>query len=636
MSVSDTFPRLLQEQAARRAAAVAMREKRRGIWHAWTWREFSDEVVALASALAARGLRRGDHVALLGESRPRLHAVMAATQCLGGVIVPLYADASVEELIEPLRQAGVTHALAENQEQVDKLLAALPACPALKCIVYDKDRGLRHYAQPELVSYAALLAQGRRDLGAAQASIAQEIARGRAEDPACVLYTAGTRGAARGVVLSHAALIDRARTLAALDGLDASDVSLAYLPPAWVAQHLFSYALPLVTGGCVCCPESSDTMLADMREIGPTLFLATPRVLEALQTQVFVRMGDAGPAMQALYRRGMALATRLGSAGPGDASLGDRLGHAAVRFALCGPLRDVLGLSRIREAYCTGEALGADQLAFYRAIGVKLKQFYGPTEAAGLVTLQRGSAVQAAHVGPATPGVEIKLSPEGEVMVRTPAAFSAYMGAAGEGALSTQDGWLRTGDAGELDAQGQLRIVDRLHDIGRLADGRTFAPKAVENRLKFSPYIHEAVVFGTGHDGLVALIDLEGATVGPWADRHEIAYAGHADLVAREEVQGLMAEVIAQVNAQLARDPATAVAQVRRFAVLPKPLDPDDGVMTRMRKLRREAIAARHAALIEAMHQGLDRLARPDAPGAAPELRIGTAMTYPAERAHAA
>ncbi len=629
----DTFAKLLLQHAAQRGDRPALREKRRGIWRTQSWRELADEVRGLAAALTALGLTRGAHVAFLGENRPRLMAGMAAAQWLGAVVVPLFPDAGAAEITGPLRDSGVTHAFAENQEQVDKLLAAMPACPALRCIVYDRDRGLRHYRQPQLASYATLLAQGRAQMAGQAARLDAELARGSAADAACVLYTAGTTGPARGVVLSHGALIDRARVAAAADGIGATDASLAYLPPAWIGQHIYAYALPLVSGASVCCPEASDTMLADLREMGPTLFLATPRVLEALVTQVFVRMEGTGPLKRALYRSSLAVARRVGGIDRRSASLPDRLAYAASQLLIYGPLRDVLGLTRLRAAYCTGEALDAELLVFYRSIGVNLKQFYGSTEAGGLVALQHDGQVRPGRVGPASPGVEIKVAADGEVLVRSPGLFSGYQGDAEASARALADGWLRTGDAGTLDADGNLQIIDRLADLGRLADGSPYAPKPIENRLKFSPYINEAVAFGAGRDGVCVLVDIEGSTVSHWADKREISYTGHADLASRPEVYRLVADCIAEVNAELARAPGGARSQVRRFVVLPQELDPDDGVMTRMRKLRREAIATRYAALVDAMYGGAERCVLDDARGRT-ELRIGTVPTLTSPTTH--
>ncbi len=630
----DTFPKLLLHHAKARGQRPVMREKRRGIWRTTTWRELADEVTSLAAALSALGFARGAHVALVGDNRPRLYAAMCATQWLGGVVLPLYPDATAAEIVPLLRDAGVTHAFAENQEQVDKLLAAMPACPALRSIIYDKDRGLRHYRQPQLASYATLLAQGAGQVPAQRAVLEAELARGGAADAACLLYTAGTTGPARGVLLSHGALIDRARAIAQTDGLGDTDVSLAYLPPAWIAQHLFAYALPLASGGSVCFPESSDTMLVDMRETGPTIFLSTPRVLEAMVTQVFVRMEDAGALKRALYQRSLTLARRMGARRLDGSAVGlvDRLAYAAANALIYGPLRDVMGMSRLRVGYSTGEALGPDLLGFYRAIGVNLKQIYGSTEAGGLVALQQAGRVTPGSVGTAAPGVELKLSAGKEVLVRSPGLFIGYYrdDDASRQALG-EDGWLRTGDAGRLAADGSLEIIDRMRDVGTLADGSMFVPRAIENKLKFSPYINEAVAFGAGLGSVSVLVDIDGTAVSHWADSRDISYTGHADLASRDEVYRLVAGCIAQVNAELARDPLLAQCQVRRFVLLPKELDPDDGVMTRMRKLRREAIAERYAALLEAMDTGRDR-----APHEGADLRVGDVKTLAASRAASA
>jgi long-chain acyl-CoA synthetase len=625
----DTLPKLLMQQAAERGGRPALREKRRGIWHTWTWHELAGEVAAIAAALLDSGLQRGAHVAFIGDNRPRLFAAMSAAQWLGAVVLPLFPDAPADEIAGPLRSAAVTHAFAENQEQVDKLLHLLPSCPALRCIVYDKERGMRHYAQPQLAAYASFLKRGKELATTQREALDAERQRGSAGDPACLFFTSGTTGPPKGVVLSHGALIDRARALAAMDGLDENDVSVAYLPPAWINQHLFGHVQPLLLGSCVCCPESPDTMLADMREMGPTLLLATPRVLERLLAQVHVRMQDAGRLQRGLYGHALALARRVGSRllDGEPAGLGDRLLYTAGNALIYAPLRDVLGMSRLRLAYGAGEAIGADLLAFYRSIGVNLRQLYGSTETGAFVALQRNGPLPAGAVGPAVQGVELRIGERSEILVRSAGLFSRYHGddAATRQALDGE-GWFRTGDAGSVADDGSLRILDRVGDIGALADGTPFTPRPIENRLKFSPYINEAVAFGNGRDGVCVLVDIDGTTVGNWADRRDLSYTGHADLASREEVYGLVADCIAEVNAELAADERLARSQVRRFVILPRELDPDDGVLTRMRKLRREAIAQRHEALIAALYG-----APAGGPGgtAAAGLRIGDAPTYP-------
>ncbi|MET0875852.1 MAG: AMP-binding protein [Tardiphaga sp.] len=603
----DTFSKLLLLHARQRGERPALREKKRGIWRSVTWRELADEAAALAAALSARGLQRNAHVAFVGDNRPRLYAAMCAAHWRGAVAVPLYQDATSDEMAAPVQSAGITHIFAENQEQVDKLLQILPRCPLVRCIVYDKDRGMRHYNQPELVSYDALLQQGR-ELVATNGDIAQaEVAAGSSQDAAFVFFTAGTTGPAKGVVLTHGALIGRARVAAATEGLTDADVAMAYLPPGWMGQNLFSYVQPMVVGYCVCCPESSDTMLADMREMGPTYFLATPRVLEALFTQVSMRMEDASRLNRSLYRSGMAAAQRIAAstlAGE-TASLRDRVTRAVSDWLIFGPLRDVLGLSQVRAAFTAGDAIAPALVTFFRTLGINLKQLYGSTETGFFVAVQRDGEVRPDTVGQATEGVELKFTAEREILVRSPGLFREYFRDPEATAKARNaEGWFHTGDAGYLDDDGDLRIIDRITHIGALNDGTPHAPRLLENKLKFVSCIKDAVVFGDQRDMVCALIDIDMAAVGRWADKRSISYTGHADLASQDEVYGLVADSIAGVNAELAQDPALAALQIHRFIILHGELSADDGVLTRTGKLRRGVIAERFRTLVEAMYAG--------------------------------
>jgi long-chain acyl-CoA synthetase len=603
----DTFPKLLLHHAAERGERPAIREKRHGIWRTVSWRELADEAAALAAAASEHGLQRGAHVALLGDNRPRLYAAMCAAQWLGAIVVPLYQDAAADEIALSLQAAQVTHVFAENQEQVDKLLEILPRCPTVRCIVYDKDRGMRHYRQPELVSYESLLQRGRELAAEKRDFLQAEVARGAGEDPAFVFFTSGTTGPAKGVVLTHASLIDRARVAASIGELRDTDVAMAYLPPGWIGQNLFGYVQPMVVGYCICCPESSDTMLADMREMGPTYLLATPRVLETLLKQVSLRMEETGGFNQALYRYSMAVARRVSArtlAGE-SVSTGDRLMSMASDFLMRGPLRDVLGMSKVRLAYTAGDAIDPDLLMFFRALGINLRQLYGSTETGFFVAMQRDGAARSDTVGLPVDGVELKVTAEREILVRSPGLFREYHGDAERTArASNDDGWFHTGDAGYLDPDGQLRIIDRMAYVGALKDGTLYAPRLLENKLKFLPYIREAVTFGNGRDMVCALIDIEIAATGRWADRQNISYTGHADLASRDEVYALIADSIGAVNAQLAADPTLAPSQIRRFVILHKELSADDGALTRTGKLRRDVIAEQYRALVEAMYDG--------------------------------
>jgi len=603
----DTFPQLLLHNSKARPERAALREKSRGIWQTLTWRELAHEVRALGAGLVAAGVQRGDHVGLLGENRPRLFAAMAAVQWLGAVVVPLFEDTTAAEIVGPIRNANISLVFAENQEQVDKLLAVMPQCPSIRRIIYGDDIGMRHYRQSHVQAYDSLLAQGRDRLVQAAGQLDAELARGSATDPAVLFFTSGTTGPARGVVHSHGALIDRARAAVAMDGLTEADTSVAYLPPAWIAQHMFAYALPMVAGSCVCCPESSETMLTDMREMGPTVFLAPPRVLEALLTQVTIRINNTGGFKRSLYDHYMAVAQRVGPrrlAGE-TLDLSDRLAYGLGNVLIYGPLRDVMGMSRLRVAYAAGEATGPELLLFYRAMGINLKQLYGSTEMGLFVTAQSDDRVKPGAVGAAAPGVEIAFGADREVLVRSPGLFLGYHGdAEGTQRATKPGGWFHTGDAGWLDEDGQLHIVDRVQDVGALIDGALFAPKMLENKLKFSHYINEVVAFGNERERVCVFVDIDAEAVGNWADKQGLTYTGFADLAALDEVYGLIGEVIATVNVALAQDPHLAHTQIHRFLLLQKRLEPDDGELTRMRKVRRDVVSRRFASLVQAMYDG--------------------------------
>jgi long-chain acyl-CoA synthetase len=605
----DTFPKLLLHHARVRGARPAIREKDLGIWQTWTWREFAEEVLALACGLAEEGLARGEHVALVSDNRPRLYAAMSALQCLGAIPVPLYQDAVATEMAFPIQNAGIGFAFAEDQEQVDKLLEILPQCPTLKRLYYDDPRGLRHYAQPELRSYEQLLAAGREALPRRRGEIEARIAEGSGASVAAMFFTSGTTAAPKGVVHTHSSLIGPSRTAAELDGLGEQDVILAYLPPAWIGQNIFSCAQAFVTGYCVCCPEAPETVMTDMREVGPTYYFAPPRVLEALLTQVSIRMEDASALKRWLYRKFMDVAERVGGAllDGERVSAWDRLIYRLGDLLVYGPLRNVLGMSRVTVGYTAGEAIGPDLFRFYRSLGINLKQLYGSTETAVFVCVQPNGQVRSDTVGPAVPGVELKFTPERELLIRSPGLFSEYYknpGATAE--AKDREGWFRTGDAGFFDAQGHVKIIDRVKDVGRLNDGTLFAPKYLENKLKFFPYIKEAVCFGHARETVCAFINIDFDAIGNWAERRNLPYSGYTDLASHDEVYELVRGCVERVNADLSAEPEIANSQIGRFLILHKELDADDGELTRTRKVRRGFIGEKYAALVAALYEGRD------------------------------
>ncbi|HEX9193596.1 MAG TPA: AMP-binding protein [Burkholderiales bacterium] len=602
----DTFPRLLLHQAQVRPDGPAFREKDLGIWQTFTWAQVAEEVRALACGLTALGFKRGEHLAVIGENRPRLYWAMTAAQCLGGVPVPLYEDAIAQELAYVLRDADVGFAVVEDQEQVDKLLEILAQWPKLKHIVFDDPRGLRHCTQAELMNFASLQALGREFHARNPDYFHEAIGAGAPDDVATILYTSGTTGDPKGVVLTHRAMIATGRAYAELEKLGPDEEMLAYLPMAWVGQNLFSYTQSMVAGFCVSCPESADTVMSDMREIGPTYYFAPPRVLEALLTQVTIRMEDASWVKRRMYRYFMEVARRLGGRildRKEPVGIVDRLLYRLGGLLVYGPLRNVLGMSRVRVAYTAGEAIGLDLFVFYRSIGVNLKQLYGQTETTVYVCVQPDGQVKPDTVGPPLPGVELKLADSGEILVRTPGLFREYhRNPEATAEAKDAEGWFHTGDAGYFDADRHLKVIDRAKDVGRLLDGALFAPKYLENKLKFSPYIKEAVCFGHGRDKVCAFINIDMAALGNWAEKGNLPYSGYTDLASQPAVYELIRECVEKVNRDLAADATLGNSQIQRFLILHKELDADDGELTRTRKVRRRHIGEKYAVLVDALY----------------------------------
>jgi long-chain acyl-CoA synthetase len=575
---ANTFPRLLLGHARTRPAKTAIREKDLGIWQSWTWAQAADEVRALALGLSALGFKRGENLAIIGDNRPQLYWAMAAAQCLGGVPVPLYQDSVANEMIYILDDADISIAVVEDQEQVDKLLEIRDRLPKLRTIIYEDPRGMLNYAQPFLHLYAQIQERGRGVHREQPGMFDREVAQGADSDVSIMLYTSGTTGKPKGVCQTHAALIAAARGACEFDHLDANDEVLSYLPMAWV----------------------------DMREIGPTYYFAPPRVFENILTQVTIRMEDAARIKRALFHYFLGVARRCGAEildGKPGVAFADRIRYALGNLLVYAPLRNVLGMSRIRVAYTAGAAIGPDLFRFYRSIGVNLKQFYGSTETCAYVCMQPNAHIKFDSVGPPAPGVEVKIADNGEVLVKSAAMLSGYYKRPDATAeVFDEHGYFRTGDAGYFDQDGHLKIIDRAKDVGKLTSGAVFAPNFIENKLKFFPYVKEAVAFGHGHDRVCAFINIDLGAVGNWAERRGLAYSGYTDLAANPEVYALIQDCVGKVNAELATDPMVADSQVHRFLVLHKELDPDDDELTRTRKVRRGFIADKYAPLVAALY----------------------------------
>jgi long-chain acyl-CoA synthetase len=599
------------DHAKARPDAAALREKSYGIWQTLSWSQLAALVRELACGLAEAGLTRDDHVVVVGDNRPRLYAGMLAVQALGGVPIPLYQDAASTEFVFPINNAEVRYALVENQEQVDKLLEIRAQCPQLACIWFDDPRGLRKYDEPGLAPIDTLIeagaARAQRDPGFFDA----EVARAKPQDVAAMFFTSGTTGNPKGVVHTHFSLLDRAAAGQAFDKLSDREEVLAYMPPAWIGQNIFSYAQWLACGYVVNCPESAATVTIDLKEVGPTYYFAPPRIFEGLLTSVMIRMEDAGAFKRWLFHACMAVAQRVGPArlDGQPVSLIDRLKWRLGDWAIFGPLRNSLGFSRVRVAYTAGEAIGPDLFTFYRSIGVNLKQLYGSTETAVFVCLQPDHEAKADTVGVPVQGVEIKLAESGEILVKSPGLLKEYYkNPTATAEVLTADGWYHTGDAGFLDAGGHLKIIDRAKDVGRILggpnDGAMFAPKYVENKLKFFPYIKEAVAFGDKRDRVCAFINIDFDAVGNWAEKRNLGYAGYTDLAQKPEVYELVRECVEKVNADLAADALLTGSQVTRFLILHKELDADDGEMTRTRKVKRGFINDKYSVLVDALYGG--------------------------------
>jgi long-chain acyl-CoA synthetase len=653
---ADTFPKLLIRNARLYADRPAYRHKDLGIWQVWTWAQVLAETRAYAAGLSRLGVKRGDTVAIVGSNRPRLYWSVMTAQMLGAIPVPVYADV--------LAHADVRFAAVEDQEQVDKILSVSERLPKLERVLYDERRGLRDYDHGRLSAiedvikdgHAALASEASGQRGhsevrvhsaskdareraddtrpepgsSARAALAEatslaqwldrEIEAGSGGDPSIILYTSGTTGQSKGVVLSAIGCINAASDTVAFDHLTERDEALAYLPLAWVGDHYLNYAQALVAGFCLACPESADTAMADMTEIGPTFFFAPPRVFEQMLTRVMIRMEDAS----ALKRRGfhalLGVARRYGEKilnGERVPIMG-RLLYALGELLLYGPLKNVLGLSRVRVAYTAGEAIGPDLFSFYRSIGLNLKQLYGQTEAFLYLTAQPDGKIYSDTVGPAMSNVDLRIAENGEVLFKSPGMFTGYFKDAAKTAeVMTEDGFVKTGDAGFIDAKtGHLKIIDRAKDVGRLNDGTLFAPKYIENKLKFYPNIREAVVYGGQRDFVCAMLNIDLTAVGNWAERNNVIYGSYQELAGHPKVYEMLAKHVDEVNRSMVEDKAMAGAQIRRFLILHKELDADDGEVTRTQKVRRSFVAERYAPLIDALY------------GGAAEADISTEVTF--------
>ena len=600
----DTFPKILRNNALIYKGKPSVREKEYGIWQTLTWDVFYKRALILAKGLKNTGLKRGEKIAIIGDNRPNLYLSIAAAQILGAVPVPCYQDSVADELQYILEHAEVKIAIVENQEQVDKLLEIKDKLPLLKSIFYDDPRGLDNYQKTDALALDNILNLDNE----ADISLDEDIDTTTKDDISIMLYTSGTTGRPKGVLLSYYNIISVTSVACELENTSFKDEVVAYLPMAWVGDNIFCVAQSYISGFCINCPESRDTLTTDMREIGPTYYFAPPRVWEGMLTQLMVRMQDAAKIKLWAFNYFMNIAKKWGNdiLDKKKVPLLSRLLYALGYFFVYGPLKNNLGLTRVRIAYTAGEAMGPDTFLFYRSLGINLKVLYGQTEASVFVSLHRNGDVDPKTVGPVFPGVDIKIK-DGEVFYKGPGVFKGYYKNE-EATKETIDknGWVKTGDAGVLDSNGHLKIIDRAKDVGMLNSGKMFAPKYLENKLKFCGIIKEAVAFGDNKDFVSCFINIDLEAVASWAERNNIAYSGYIDLAGQSSVYDLISNEIDKVNEDLAEDAELSDSQIKRFLILHKELDADDGELTRTNKVRRNLISERYGKLVDALYSKED------------------------------
>ena len=618
VSSSDTdgglqsVPAYVRRNAKVFSNATAFREKQFGIWQSWTWSQVEHHVTDLALGLLQLGAREGDYIAVIGRNRPHLYWAMMSAQMVGAIPVPLYQDAVAEEMSYVLSHCGARFVISEDQEQVDKVLEVQEDLPSLDQMIYLDSQGMRKYDHSKLHELKKVKENGSLASGAERQELEARIERLDFQSVCVMLYTSGTTGKPKGVVLSNRNIIVSSLNGCKFDSISKDDEMVSYLPIAWVGDFIFTFGQSVVSGVRVNCPESPETVLSDLREIGPSYYFAPPRIFESMLTSVMLRIEDTSAIKKWLYHYFMAHALKVGPSILDKKSVGpwDRLKYKVGEFVIYGPIKNILGLSQVRVGYTAGEAIGPEIFDFFRSLGINLKQLYGQTEASIFVTVQPDGEVRSDTVGVPAPDVEVKIGSDGEVYYRSPGAFVEYFKNP-ESTAETKDpdGWVATGDAGFIEPDtGHLRIIDRAKDVGKLSGGSMFAPKYVENKLKFYPNILEAVLFGASRDNCVAFINIDLTAVGSWAERNNIAYSSYQELSSHPKVLDMVQEHVETVNNSIAEDEMLSGCQIHRFIVLHKELDADDGELTRTRKVRRKIIGEKFNDLVTALYDGSESI----------------------------
>jgi long-chain acyl-CoA synthetase len=603
---ADTFPKLLARNAERLGDEPALREKDLGIWRETSWRDYHRRVRDFSLGLVALGLRRGGKVAIIGDNRPEWVIAELAAQSAGAASIGIYQDSNLNEVAFVIDHCDARFVVAEDQEQVDKILGMIEQLPKVTHVVYSDPRGLRRYRHEKLVSFDDVERRGRELAKENPRLYEENVAQGSGGDLAMICYTSGTTGQPKGAMLSFSNLLTMALNLHEVDPRKPGDEFVSFLPLAWIGEQMMSVATALAIGFAVNFPEEPETALHDIREIAPDVLFAPPRIWEGLNSTVQVKIMDTTPVKRFLYERLMPVGYRVADL---------RLQHGRVPFAwralyfladllLFRALKDRLGLARLRSGTTGGAALGPDVFRFFHAMGVRLKQIYGQTEISGISCIHRDDKIKFHTVGKPIPQTEVRISERGEILSRSPSVFIGYYKNDEATREALTGGWLHSGDAGYLEEDGQLVVIDRLKDVLRLADGTQFSPQFIENRLKFSPFVKEAVVIGQDRPYLTALVCIDSAVVGKWAEKQKISYTTYTDLSAKGQVYDLLQREIDKVNETL-----PAAARIRKFVLLYKELDADDEELTRTRKVRRAFVEERYRGIVSALYGDQERIA---------------------------
>ncbi|NOX60468.1 MAG: long-chain fatty acid--CoA ligase [Chloroflexi bacterium] len=604
---AETFPQLLVEKAKQYGHnKVALREKEYGIWQPVTWAEYLEHVKYFCLGLVSLGFEPGDTVAIIGDNRPEWVYAELAAQAAHGQSIGIYQDSIVREVTYIITHSDCKFVVVEDQEQVDKIIEIWPQLHGVEKVIYYDPKGLRNYTEPYLMFFPEVEELGRAFEKKHPGWFERRVAEGKRDDIAILSTTSGTTGNPKLAVLTHDNLLSMGANLMAVDPMTPDDEFVSFLPLAWIGEQMMSMACGLQVGFTLNFPEEPETVQENIREIGPQVMFSPPRIWENMVSRVQVKIEDATRLKQKMYEWALPIGYEMADVRfeKREPSRSLKLKYFLADWLMFQHIKDQLGLRHIKRAYTGGAALGPDVFRFFHALGVNLKQIYGQTEVSGIAVLHRDGDVKFQTVGLPIPGTEVRIAENGEILIKSQAVFRGYYRNPEATTSTLVDGWLHTGDAGYFDEDGHLIVIDRAKDVMTLQDGTKFSPQFIENKLKFSPYIKEAVVFGGGeHPYVTAMINIDMETVGKWAENHQLAYTTYTDLAQKPEVYELVRKHVERSNADL--PPA---ARIRRFLLLHKELDADDAELTRTRKVRRRFVAQRYEEIIAALYGEKDYL----------------------------